>query len=175
MGQPACSKKKYLSFDQMAGPYICRSFCHNPSSGGEDDLEKIHQKLPPKTAILPLLLQLFFRLKHPLPLQFPLRPPIKGFFNSLWKPIWRTITRTRPHLPLQSKQSFESNHQRLSSPTFIMEILTWTATVFVSNVRTTLIPSELMSLTIFHSLPHSPVGQSYNTDININVALKGPR
>ena len=129
----------------------------------------------PKTAILPLLLRLSPRLRLPLPLQLLLRSPTRGFSNSLWKPTWRTRTRTRPRLPLQSKQSLESNRWRPSSPTFIMGTLTWTAIAFVSSVRTTLIPPELAGPIASHSPPCCSVRLLYSVGTNINVALRGPQ
>ena len=138
-------------------------------------LQEVYLEPPPKTAILPLLLRLSPKLRLPSPLQLPLYLLMRSYSNSLWKPIWRTRTKTRSRLPLQAKQSFESNCWRLGFSTLIMEILIWTVTAFVSNVRTTLIPPKPAGPTESDLSPRSSVGQWYSIDTNISIALREPR
>ena len=40
MSQPACLEEEFLPFNQIAGPHTCHSLCHNPPSGGDDELAR---------------------------------------------------------------------------------------------------------------------------------------
>ena len=159
----------------MIGPRTCRSPRRNLPPGGEDELIKGLLEAPTEGSNTPTPSLPISWAQIPACAQAPALPSTKDFSNNSWKPIWGIRIRTRSHLPLRSKQSFESNCWRPNSPTYIMKILTWTAMVFVISVRTTLITPEPAGQTASHSPPFFSVGHLYSAGTNINVALREPQ
>ena len=138
-------------------------------------LQEVFPEPSPKKTILSLPFRLSPGLRLPLPLKLLLHPPTKSFSKSLWKPTWRTRTRTRtrPRFPLRSKQSFGSNRWKPGFSNFIIGTFTWTTTVFLSRVRTTLTPAEPAGPTASYLPLRSFIGQLFSIGTNKNIALRG--